>query len=170
MKKLIDEHDLSIKIKILAKQLSDDHRDDKTPVVTVCILNGGFMFFADFVRAMPIDLECDFMRVKSYVKKRKQGDIEITKDLEVPIKGKHVYIIDDIFDTGNTMRAVIDYLRVKKPKSLNIVTLLKREDSPIYDIECPVYTVMDLKDEWVVGYGLDDDKGHCRNYKNIYEV
>ena len=54
-------------------------------------------FFTDFVRAMPIDLECGFMRVKSYASKRKQGDLQITKDLETPIKGKHVYIIDDIF-------------------------------------------------------------------------
>ena len=87
MNQIIDPEKLQIKIKILAKQLSDDHIDDKTPVVAVCILNGGFMFFTDFVKAMPISLECDFMRVKSYVSKRKQGDIQITKDLETPIRG-----------------------------------------------------------------------------------
>ena len=80
MKELITPEKLQIQIKILAKQLSDDHKNDKTPVVAICILNGGFMFFTDFVRAMPIDLECDFMRVKSYVSKRKQGDIQITKE------------------------------------------------------------------------------------------
>ncbi len=170
MKQMIDPDQLQIKIKILAKQLSDDHRDDKTPVVAVCILNGGFMFFSDFVKAMPIDLECGFMRVKSYVKKRKQGDIEITKDLEVPIKGKHVYIIDDIYDTGNTIKAVVDYLRVKKPKSLNIVTLLKRESSSIYHLDCPCYNILEVKDEWVVGYGMDDDKGLCRNLNTLYEI
>ncbi len=170
MKEIISSEELQIKIKILAKQLSDDHRDSKTPVVAVCILNGGFMFFTDFVRAMPIDLECGFMRVKSYVTKRKQGDIQITKDLETPIKGKHVYIIDDIFDTGNTMKAVVDYLRVKRPKSLNIVTLLKRSSSPTFDFDCPCYSVLDIKDEWVVGYGMDDDNGLCRNYSTIYEV
>ena len=170
MKQIISPEQLQIKIKILAKQLSDDHKDDKTPVVAVCILNGGFMFFTDFVRAMPIDLECGFMRVKSYVSKRKQGDIQITKDLEAPIKGKHVYIIDDILDTGNTIRAVIDYLKLKKPKSLNVVTLLRRESSRIFDIEFPCYNVLDIKDEWVVGYGMDDEKGHCRNYSTIYEV
>ena len=170
MKKLISPEELQIKIKILAKQLSDDHREDKTPVVSVCILNGGFMFFTDFIRAMPIDLECGFMRVKSYVSKRKQGDIQITKDLEAPIKGKHVYIIDDIYDTGNTMKAVVEYLRVKKPKSLNIVTLLRRESSPIFHLDCAYYNVIDIKDEWVVGYGMDDDKGLCRNYDTIYEV
>lgn len=170
MNQIIDPEKLQIKIKILAKQLSDDHIDDKTPVVAVCILNGGFMFFTDFVKAMPISLECDFMRVKSYVSKRKQGDIQITKDLETPIKGKHVYIIDDIFDTGNTMKAVVDYLKVKKPKSLNIVTLLKRESSPTLDIDCPCYNVLDIKDERVVGYGMDNDKGYGRNYDTIYEV
>ena len=170
MKQIIDPNQLQIQIKILAKQLSDDHKDDKTPVVAVCILNGGFMFFTDFIRAMPIDLECGFMRVKSYVSKRKQGDIQITKDLEAPIKNKHVYIIDDIYDTGNTMKAVVEYLRVKKPKSLNIVTLLRRENSPILHLDCAYYNVLDIKDEWVVGYGLDDDNGYCRNYDTIYAL
>jgi len=118
---------------------------------------------------MDIDLECDFMRVKSYITKRKQGDIEITKDLETPIKGKHVYVIDDIYDTGNTVNAVVNYLRVKKPKSINVVTLLKRKNSP-HKIDAPIYDVMTIGDEWVVGYGMDDENGHCRNYKNIYKV
>ena len=170
MKKIIEPEELQIKIKILAKQLSDDHVGDKTPIVAVCILNGGFMFFTDFVRAMPIDLECGFMRVKSYVSKRKQGDLQITKDLETPIKGKHVYIIDDIFDTGNTMKAVVEYLKVKKPKSISVVTLLKRESSPTFELEHPCYSVLEIKDEWVVGYGMDDDNGYCRNYNTIYEV
>tara|TARA_R110000751_G_scaffold22607_1_gene63557 strand:+ start:93 stop:605 length:513 start_codon:yes stop_codon:yes gene_type:complete len=170
MKKIIEPEELQIKIKILAKQLSDDHVGDKTPIVAVCILNGGFMFFTDFVRAMPIDLECGFMRVKSYVSKRKQGDLQITKDLETPIKGKHVYIIDDIFDTGNTMSAVVEYLKVKKPKSISVVTLLKRESSPTFELEHPCYSVLEIKDEWVVGYGMDDENGYCRNYDTIYEV
>ena len=170
MKKIINSKELQIKIKILAKQLSDDHINDKTPVVAVCILNGGFMFFTDFVRAMPIDLECDFMRVKSYISKRKQGDIQITKDLETRIKNKHVYIIDDFFDMGNTINAVVDYLKVKKPKSLSVVTLLKRNSSPTFELEYPCYSILEIKNEWVVGYGLDDDNGYCRNYNTIYEV
>lgn len=170
MKEIISTRSLQIKIKILAKYLSDEHKNDKTPVVAVCILNGGFMFFADLVKAMPIDLECDFMRVKSYVAKKKQGDIQITKDLETPIKNKHVYVIDDIYDTGNTMRAVVNYLKVKKPKSLSVVTLLKRESSNIEDIGCPTHNVLDIKDEWIVGYGMDDEKGNCRNYPTIYEI
>ena len=68
------------------------------------------------------------------------------------------------------MKAVVDYLRVKKPKSISIVTLLKRELSPTLELEYPCYSVLEIKDEWVVGYGLDDDKGLCRNYNTIYEV
>jgi hypoxanthine phosphoribosyltransferase len=98
----------------------------KHPLVMVGLLNGCFAFYSDLVRATPIDMECDFMRVKSYTK-RKQGDIQITKDLETAIKGKHVYIVDDIYDTGNTMSAVIEYLEVKHPASISIVALVTRK-------------------------------------------
>jgi hypoxanthine phosphoribosyltransferase len=107
MRELISAKNIEIQTKIIGKQIADDHMGDKTPVIMVGLLNGAFSFYSDLVRATPIDMECDFMRVKSYTK-RKQGDIQITKDLETPVKGKHVYIVDDIYDTGNTMNAVID--------------------------------------------------------------
>ena len=129
MRELITANDIEIKTKILGQQISREHEGDKTPVIMVGLLNGCFTFYSDLVRAMPIDMECDFMRVKSYTN-YKQGDIEITKDLETPIKGKHVYIVDDIYDTGNTMAAVIEYLEVKHPKSISIVSLVTRKTSP----------------------------------------
>ena len=98
MTELIKAHDIEIKTKIIGKQIAADHKGDKTPVVMVGLLNGCFAFYSDLVRATPIDMECDFMRVKSYTK-RKQGDIQITKDLETSIKGKHVYLVDDILDS-----------------------------------------------------------------------
>ena len=73
MRELINAKDIDIQTKIIAKQISDDHRGDKTPIIMVGLLNGCFAFYSDLVRAMPIDIECDFMRVKSYVN-RKQGD------------------------------------------------------------------------------------------------
>ena len=114
MVELISEKDIQIQTKILAKKIAAKHRGDRTPVVMVGLLNGAFMFYSDLVRGMDIDIECDFMRVKSYVSKRKQGDIQITKDLETAIKRKHVYLVDDIYDTGNSMKAVTEYLEVKK--------------------------------------------------------
>tara|TARA_R100000908_G_scaffold60680_1_gene38169 strand:- start:1474 stop:1977 length:504 start_codon:yes stop_codon:yes gene_type:complete len=167
MKQLITEKEIDIQSKIVAKQINDKHRGDKTPVVFVGLLNGCFMFYSDFIKNITFDMECDFMRVKSYIGKKKQGDVEITKDLETSIKGKHVYIVDDIYDTGNTVQAVIRYLQVKNPSEISIVTLLKRNDSPVISNH---YNVIEIADEWVIGYGLDDENGHCRNYKTIYEI
>ena len=147
MRELITAEDIDIRTKIIGKQISDIHRDDKTPVIMVGLLNGCYAFYSDVVRAMPIVVECDFMRVKSYIK-RKQGDIQITKDLETPVKGKHVYIVDDIYDTGNTMDAVIEYLEVKHPASISIVSLITRETSPIPTQN--LYKAFTLKDEGVI--------------------
>ena len=167
MKELITSHEINIQTKITAKQIAAQHRGDRTPVIMVGLLNGCFAFYSDLVRAMPIDVECDFMRVKSYTK-RKQGDIQITKDLETPIKGKHVYIVDDIYDTGNTMKAVIKYLEVKHPSSISIVSLMKRKTSPTPQL--PSYHAFTIDDEWVVGMGCDDENGYNRNLSSIYSL
>mgnify|MGYP003658081031 CR=1 FL=1 len=168
MRNLLNPQEIDLKIKILAKKISAEHQGDKTPVVMVGLLNGAFMFYSDLVRNMSIDIECDFMRVKSYIAKNKQGDIQITKDLETPIKGKHVYIVDDIYDSGNTMNAVIEYLEVKHPASISIVTLLTRETSPTP--LHPSYHAFTVKDEWVVGYGMDDEKGYSRNLNGVFAL
>ena len=167
MTELLTTEEIQFKTKIIGKQIADKHRDDKTPVVMVGLLNGCFAFYADLVRATPIDMECDFMRVKSYVN-RKQGDIVISKDLETPIKGKHVYIVDDIYDTGNTMKAVIEYLEVKKPASISIVSLITRETSPIPEQKS--YHAFTIGDEWIVGLGMDNEKGNMRNLPSIWAL
>ena len=167
MRELINAKDIDIQTKIIGKQISDDHRGDKTPIVMVGLLNGCFAFYSDLVRAMPIDVECDFMRVKSYIN-RKQGDIQITKDLETRIKGKHVYIVDDIYDTGNTMKAVIEYLEVKKPSSISIVSLITRDTSPIPKQKS--YHAFTIDDEWIVGMGMDSEKGLHRNLNSIWAL
>jgi len=168
MIELIKAKDIDIQTKIIAKKISAEHNGDKTPVVMVGLLNGAFMFYADLVRNMSIDVECDFMRVKSYISKNKQGDIQITKDLETPVKGKHVYLVDDIYDTGNTMQAVIDYLEVKHPASISIVSLVTRATSPIP--KQPSYHAFTIDDEWLVGFGMDNDKGYLRNLSSIWAL
>jgi hypoxanthine phosphoribosyltransferase len=167
MLELIGEKEINIRTKIVAKQIAAEHKGDKTPVVMVGLLNGCFAFYSDLVRAMPIDVECDFMRVKSYVN-RKQGDIQITKDLETPIKGKHVYIVDDIYDTGNTMEAVIEYLEVKHPASISLVALITRKTSP--KPKQKFYKAFTIEDEWVVGMGCDDENGHNRNLPSVWSL
>ncbi len=168
MQSLFDPKEIDIRTKIIAKKISAEHSGDRTPVVMVGLLNGAFMFYADLVRNMTIDIECDFMRVKSYTAQFKQGDIKILKDLETPIKGKHVYLVDDIYDTGSTMKALIEYLEVKKPASISIVTLLTRETSPIPPQ--PSYHAFTIKDEWVVGFGMDNEKGYSRNLNGVFAL
>jgi hypoxanthine phosphoribosyltransferase len=168
MKILLDENTIQDKISEIAESLNLRHAGDPTSVVMVGILNGCFMFYSDLVKKLDFKIECDFIRVKSYLGKNKQGDIQITKDLETPIKGKHIYLIDDILDSGNTMKAVIDYLTVKKPSQIGIVTLLSRKNKTIDNHH--LYSGFELANEWVIGMGMNDDKGFNRNLPNIYSI
>lgn len=174
MTELFSAEQIRFQTQLLAKQISDEHRDDGTPIIMVGLLNGAFMFYSELVKNMSIDVEVDFMRVKSYIAKNKQGDIQITKDLETAIKGKHVYIVDDILDSGNTMAKVIEYLQIKWPKTINVVTLLKRKNTPFrienYVDEGVEIFGFEIDGEWVVGHGMDNDKGYCRNYRSIYAL
>ena len=135
-------------------------------VVMICVLNGGFMFFSDLVKNMSTNVEVDFIRAKSY-SGQDQGVVHITKDIETNIEGKHVYVVDDFYDTGNTLNRILEHLSTQNPKSLEIVTLLTRDISPIPDY--PHTTGFMVKDEWVYGYGLDDN-GLKRNLSYIYAL
>tara|TARA_R100001463_G_scaffold20681_4_gene50156 strand:+ start:375 stop:887 length:513 start_codon:yes stop_codon:yes gene_type:complete len=170
MEQAISEKELDIQIRILAKKINDEHRNDPTPVVLVCILNGGFMFFSDLVKQITVPIEIDFIRCKSYLG-RKQGDLVVTKDLETKIKGKHVYLVDDILDSGNTMKAVSKFLQVKEPKSIIPVAAIYKEsgdfDKVLHILKQETDSVFD---PWYIGYGMDDEKGHNRNLSTIYTI
>lgn len=169
MKILFTSSQIQEKVKEIAKIINKSHPKDSNPIVMVCLLNGGFMFYSDLVKHITLDIECDFMRVKSYISKKSQGDVQITKDLEIPIKGKHVYVIDDFFDTGHSMDASMKYLQSKSPLSLTAVTLLTRENSPTTS----GYTLLkgfDIQDEWVIGYGMNEEDGTQRNIPWIYSL
>jgi hypoxanthine phosphoribosyltransferase len=170
MQPAISEKELDFKIKLLAKQISDEHRNDPTPVVLVCILNGGFMFFSDLVKQINIPIEIDFIRCKSYFG-RKQGDLVVTKDLETKIKGKHVYLVDDILDSGNTMKAVTKFLSVKEPKTVTPVVAIYKESGDFDKVLHILYQPTDsVFDPWYIGYGMDDENGHNRNLSTIYTI
>jgi hypoxanthine phosphoribosyltransferase len=132
-------------------------------VVMICVLNGGFMFFSDLVKNMSTDVEIDFIRAKSY-NGQDQGVVHILKDIETNIEGKHVYVVDDFYDTGNTLNRILEHLSTQNPKSLQIVTLLTRDLSPIPDY--PHMTGFMVKDEWLYGMGMDLD-GKNRNLPYI---
>ena len=135
-------------------------------VVMICVLNGGIMFFSDLVRNMSTNVELDFMRAKSY-NGQDQGLIHITKDIETDIEGKTVYVVDDFYDTGNTLDAIVNHLLSFNPKSIEMITLLTRDISPLP--EYPLNYGFIVQDEWVVGYGMDNNKKE-RNLDYIYAL
>jgi len=165
MKVLFTQSDIQTKIDQLANQLASKHQQDPTPIVLVCILNGGFMFFSDLVKSLYLpEFECDFLRIKSY-RGTEQGEMLIVKNIETNIENKHVYLIDDIFDSGNTIKYLTGILKRNNPKSINTITLLKRKENT-HAPENLQY-LFELDTEWVWGYGMDDEKGFNRNLPYI---
>jgi hypoxanthine phosphoribosyltransferase len=167
MQILIEEYKLEKRIRELAHQISEEHKasGNTWPPVMICILNGAFMFFTDLVKNMDIDCEIDFMRLKSYEGQDNSGGVKIIKDLEIDLKGKRVYIIEDIVDTGATMLSILQRINDKMPADVEIVTLVHRKDSDRYvDKFC-----FEIGEDWIVGFGLDDN-GLKRNYRNIYKI
>jgi hypoxanthine phosphoribosyltransferase len=153
------------KVKTIAHHISFKHtvEDD---VVMICVLNGGFMFFSDLAKEMSIDFEVDFIRAKSY-NGQDQGVVHILKDIETNIEGKYVYVVDDFYDTGNTLDRILEHLSTLNPKLLQIITLLTRDISPIPDY--PHTTGFIIQDQWVVGYGMDNNSKE-RNLDYIYTL
>lgn len=167
MKKLITEQQIKEYISTIHYEIGETYLDLTHPPVFICLLNGGFMFFSDLVKGIPFDIQCDFMKVKSY-DDREQGKLEIIKDIDLNIKDRNVFIVDDIYDTGNTMNSVIEHLKIYNPLSIQQITLLRRKTSPtpiVYH-----YYGTEINDEWVVGYGMNDKDDLMRDYPDIWEV
>lgn len=167
MEIIIKQEELQQRIRELALEITEDYKasGNSLPPVMICVLNGGFMFFTDLVRNMPIDCEIDFIRLKSYKGRDNSGGVDILKDLEIDLLGKRVYIIDDMCDSGATMFEAICMIESRQPVDLRIVTLIKRKGG------CDIadFNGFEIGDDWVVGYGFDDN-GLKRNLEYIYKI
>ncbi len=167
MEIIIPEYKIERRVRAMAHTLSEEHRNSNSayPPVMIGVLNGAFMFFTDRVRDMGIDVEVDFIRPKSYIGKDNSGGVKFTKDIELSLKGKRVYIIEDIVDTGQTMMEVLNRVDSEMPAEVKVVTLVNRKDN-----EFPIdHFCFEIEGEWVVGYGFDDN-GLKRNYRNLYKI
>lgn len=136
------------------------------PVYLIAVLKGAFIFMADLARAMKTPARIEFIGISSYGKgKTSSGQVQLTKDLDAPIEGHHVIIVEDILDTGITLNYLTTLMAQRKPKSLRIVTLLdkpERRQSPVK----ANYIGFTIPDEFVVGYGLD----YAEDYRNLKDV
>lgn len=158
---LIDEERLQARIREMAQELSEEYAG-KDPVF-VGVLKGVVMFFGDMVKRITIPCQIDFMWISSYQGSSSTGKMIVKKDVSADIKGRHVVILEDIFDTGNSLDYTYKHLMSKEPASLKICTLLDKPDrrNPAITLK-PDYTGFVIPNEFVVGYGLDFNE-HYRN-------
>lgn len=147
----------------LAREISQSYKGRE--ILSVGILKGAFMFFSDIVRHITVPMTIDFLIASSYVKSRSSGTIQIIADLREDIKGKDVLLIEDIVDTGVTLKYIYDMLLQRQPASLKICTLLNKKSRRQVDLKLD-FIGFDIPDNYVVGYGLDYD-GNFRNLPYI---
>jgi hypoxanthine phosphoribosyltransferase len=150
---LLTEEQIQQRIRELAKQISQDYAG-KDPIF-VGVLKGVVMFFGDFVKRVDIPCQIDFMWISSY-SGTASGSMTVRKDISSDIKGRHVVIMEDVFDTGNSLDFTCKHLLSKEPASLKICTLLDKPEgrNPAITLQ-PDYTGFVIPNEFVVGYGLD---------------
>ncbi|MBQ3724597.1 MAG: hypoxanthine phosphoribosyltransferase [Oscillospiraceae bacterium] len=161
LKVLLSQEDIQRRVQELGDAIYDNFRD-KDPMF-VGVLNGCFIFMADLVRASQMKSELEFISVSSYQNgTRSSGVVQITRDLQRDITGRHIIVVEDILDSGNTLYFLKNYLLAKGAASITIVTLLdkpaRREKPIVAD-----YVGFEVPDEFVVGYGLD----YAQQYRNM---
>lgn len=146
------------------KQIADliNQKQHEQPPIFICVLNGAFMFFTDLVKNVG-KCEIDFIRAKSY-EGYNQTEIQIIKSCELDLVDRDVYLVDDIYDSGNTMKALIKHLSGEKAKSITPITLFKKWHSNHPDL---IHGFELVDEHWLIGYGLDASDGTQRNLTYI---
>lgn len=158
---LYSEEQIQEEIDRLGRQITEDFRD-RNPLV-ICVLKGAFIFMADLVKRLEMPLEIDFMAISSYGQSTKSsGEVKIIKDLDTPVEGRHVLIVEDIIDSGLTLSYLIDVLERRNALSVSIVTLFDKPVRRTVELEVD-YKGFILPDSFVVGYGLD----YAEKYRNL---
>ena len=158
---LVSEEELKEIVKELGKKITEDYKGKNLFLITV--LKGAVVFLGDLMRAIEIPCEIEFMVLSSYGSgTTSTGSVKIVKDIDLPLEGKDVLIVEDILDTGFTLSLLVDLLKRRNPKSIEICTLLDKPDRRKVEISAK-YTGRKIPDEFVVGYGLDYDE----KYRNL---
>ena len=162
---MLTEQQIKDRIKELGEELTREYAG-KDPVV-IGVLKGVVVFYADMIRELKVPCQMDFMWISSYAGTNSTGNMEVKRDVTVDIKDRHVLILEDIFDTGNSLDYTYRHLMFKQPASLKICTLLDKPERRKPGITLKAdYTGFTIPNEFVVGYGLDYNE-HYRNLPYI---
>ncbi|OGP53262.1 MAG: hypoxanthine phosphoribosyltransferase [Deltaproteobacteria bacterium RBG_13_52_11b] len=164
---LIPREQIASIVRDLAGRVSSDY--GQSELVLVCVLKGAFMFLSDLVRHLQMPVQVDFVRLASYGSGTKSsGLIEITKDIEISVEGKDVLIVEDIIDSGRTIRFLKERLALSKPRSVKVCALLDKKARREVEMEAD-YVGREVDDVFIVGYGIDFNETY-RNLPEIYYV
>lgn len=164
---LLSRDAIARRVQELAAQISKDYRG-KDPIL-VGILKGAFIFLADLVRALEFPVEIDFVRLRSYGNgTTSSGDVEITKDVELPLEGRHVLIVEDIVDIGYTLHFLRQQFSARHPRSLRICCLIDKTERRAVDVPLD-YVGFTVEKGFLVGYGLDCGE-KFRTLPEVYEL
>jgi hypoxanthine phosphoribosyltransferase len=157
----VSSEDLNRRVHELGEQISRDYQG-KAPVL-VGALRGVIFFMADLLRAITIPVEVDFIAISSYSSEaRDRGVVRVTKDMDLPVTGRHVIFVEDVVDTGLTLNYLVNSLRARQPASLEVCVLFNKATRRLIDLPMR-YKGFDLPDYFVVGYGLD----YHERYRNL---
>ncbi len=159
---LLSEEEVDKRIREIAGKINRDYAG--RAVHLICILKGGVFFTCELAKRLTVPVSLDFMSVSSYGSgTESSGVVRIVKDLDQPLEGKEVLIVEDIIDSGRTLAYLIDLLQKRNPKSIRLCTLLDKPERRVKKQVTVDYTCFTIPDEFVVGYGLDYDQ----KYRNL---
>ncbi len=159
---LLSEEEVNKKINEVAMQISKDYEGKE--IHMICILKGGAYFMCELSKRITVPVSIDFMSVSSYGDDTKSsGVVKIIKDLDEPLEGKEVLIVEDIIDSGRTLAYLIEVLKQRQPKAIRLCTLLDKPERRVKKQVTVDYTCFCIPDEFVVGYGLD----YAQKYRNL---
>ena len=158
---MLSEEEVNKRICEIGEQISKDYAGKS--VHLVCVLKGASFFMTELAKRITVPVSLDFMSVSSYGGETKSsGVVKIVKDLDEPLSGKEVLVVEDIVDSGRTLSYLLELLKDRGPKSVRLCTLLDKPDRRVVDVNVD-YTGFQIPDEFVVGYGLDYDQ----RYRNL---
>lgn len=157
---LIGDKQIARRIREISVQIERDFKGRE--LVVVALLNGTVMFLADLIRHLSLPLRLDFIGVSSYGLGTESGDLVFTKELRLDVRGRDVLLVDDILDTGRTLRNVLARLRPLQPRRIKVCVLLDKTARRVEDVRAD-YVGFEIPDVFVVGYGLD----HAERYRNL---
>ena len=166
LKKLLSQKEIKDCVETMGGKISAQYSNSNP--IFIGVLNGSFIFMADLLRSVTIDCEVDFIKIRSYLGKESSGTIELLKDISSDIKGRDVIIVEDIIDTGNTIKYLKKHLKRKNPKSIRIASLLMKPDSSELSSKID-WIGFEISSELVVGYGLDYNQ-EFRNLNAIFKL